>query len=263
MKDVISLLEHKLIMLKRKYRDRGPVYSANYAPIRESVLNFINSKGRVSYDELKEFIQRFNESEGRNTSIRSFLRTNGKYIIESEKNGERYFKLSEYGKRFLDKKLIIETEKEKDIDKEDLIKEDDVKIIREKSYIISLKDKVKFKSNVATEYNEIKRELEEELELTANTKSARNTWFMADNLTKDIYGDEFDVLDVILTAAFQNNLDSQIISHIENLLIKEAEEYSKNKSTYESILKLKDILVSGEFATAIKTAVKNLNAKYE
>jgi len=263
MKNTIALLEHKLIMLKRKYRDRGPVYSANYAPIRESVLNYIGSKGRVSYDELKEFIQRFNESEGRNTSIRSFLRTNGKYIIESEKNGERYFKLSEYGKRFLSKKLIIETEEEKDVDKKDLIKEDDVQIVRQKSYIINLKDKVKFKSNIASEYEEIKRELEEELELTANTKSVRNIWFKADNLTKDIYGEEFDVLDVILTAAFQNNLDLQIISHIEHLLIKEAEEYAKNKITYENILKLKDLLISGEFATAIKTAVKNLNAKYE
>jgi hypothetical protein len=263
MKDIIALLEHKLIMLKRKYRDRGPVYSATYAPIRESILNFINSRGRVSYDELKEFIQRFNESEGRNTSIRSFLRTNGKYIIESEKNGERYFKLSEYGKRFLNKKLIMETEKEKDIEKENLIKEDDVAIIREKSYIISLKDKVKFKSNIKVEYEAIKRELEEEIELIANTKTARNIWFMADNLTKDIYGEEFDVLDVILTAAFQNNLDSQILSHIEKLLIKEANEYMQNKITYENILKLKDLLISGEFATAIKTAVKNLNAKYE
>jgi hypothetical protein len=263
MKDIIALLEHKLIMLKRKYRDRGPVYSANYAPIRESILNYINSKGKVSYTELKEFIQRFNESEGRNTSIRSFLRTNGKYIIESEKNGERYFKLSEYGKRFLSKKLIIEAEKEKGIDEKDLIKEDDVQIIRQKSYIINLKDKVKFKSNIASEYEEIKRELEEELELIANTKSARNIWFKVDNLTKDIYGEEFDVLDVILTAAFQNNLDSQIIQHIEKLLIKEAEEYAKNKMMYENILKLKDLLISGEFATAIKTAVKNLNAKYE
>jgi len=263
MKNIIELLEHKLIMLKRKYRDRGPVYSANYAPIRESVLNFIRSRGRVSYGELKEFIQRFNESEGRNSSIRGFLRTNSKYVIESEKNGERYFKLSEYGKRFLDRKIVFEDDDVKIDKKNNIIKEDDVHVVREKSYVIELKNKVKFRSDVKSDYLDIKNEILEKMEENCNSDTCRKLWIKADSLTKDIYGNSYDVLDVVLTAAFQKNLDYGIINHIEDLLNKESEEYHENEQIYESIIKLRDLLISGEFSYLIKKSVLDIVKEYE
>jgi hypothetical protein len=263
MKDIIELLEHKLIMLKRKYRDRGPVYSANYAPIRESVLNFIRSKGKVSYSELKEFIQRFNESEGRNTSIRSFLRTNSKYVIESEKNGERYFKLSEYGKRFLDRKIVFEDDDVNIDKKSDIIKEDDVHVVRKKSYVIELKNKIKFKSDVESDYLDIKNELSEKMEENCDSDTCKKSWMMSDSLVKDIYGKSYDVLDVILTAAFQKNLDFGIIDHVEDLLNKESEEYHENKQIYESIIKLRDLLISGEFSSLIRKSVLDIIKEYE
>ncbi len=103
MKNYMNLLESKLIMLKRKYGLRESVYAGAHAPVRKEVLNFIKERGKVTKEELEGFIVGFNESNGRNTNLKSFLKTNERYITTISKGDKTYYKLSEYGERFLER----------------------------------------------------------------------------------------------------------------------------------------------------------------
>ena len=87
------------VTVKRKYTDAYPSKEVSVnAPIREKILSYVKEVGRVSHEELMEFISGMNEENGGATS-RKWVNKNTRYFRISEKNGEKIYRLSSLGER--------------------------------------------------------------------------------------------------------------------------------------------------------------------
>ncbi len=87
------------VTVKRKYTDRYPKQEvSSKAPIREKILSFVKEGGRVSHEELMEFISSMNEENGGSTS-RKWVNKNTQYFHITEKNGVKTYRLSALGER--------------------------------------------------------------------------------------------------------------------------------------------------------------------
>ena len=112
MKDLNEFLNEELnernIQVKRKYGIYDSINVGKNAPIRNSILGFINEKGCCSKDEMCEFIKSKNEESGANTSMK-WLTKNAKYIKKTtNENGDPAYKLSKLGARVIKKTNISE-----------------------------------------------------------------------------------------------------------------------------------------------------------
>lgn len=105
------LNEAKTFQAKRKYGKYDSIHLGNNAPIRTSILGFINEKGICTKKELIEYIKVKNEaSEDKkgNTSI-DWIKKNERFFIKSQnENGETTFKLSYLGKKVIDRSILTE-----------------------------------------------------------------------------------------------------------------------------------------------------------
>lgn len=87
------------VTVKRKYTDLHPQREVSTnAPIRERILSFVKEGGRVSHEELMEFIASMNEENGGSTS-RKWVNKNTQYFHITEKNGVKTYRLSALGER--------------------------------------------------------------------------------------------------------------------------------------------------------------------
>lgn len=94
-----EFLNEGKVTVKRKYTESHPEKAVSeYAPIREKVLSFINSNGTVTHKQLLEFFKSLNEESGGATS-RKWLNKNTVYFNIKEKNGDKTYSLSNFGKR--------------------------------------------------------------------------------------------------------------------------------------------------------------------
>jgi hypothetical protein len=102
------LNEGKTIQVKRKYGTYDSIAVGNHAPIRSSILGFVNEKGCCTKDELLEFIKAKNEESGATTNI-SWVTKNAKYLVKNtNESGETTYKLSKLGKRVINATTISE-----------------------------------------------------------------------------------------------------------------------------------------------------------
>lgn len=101
--EIPHLSEARNVSVKRRYTNVHPSIDVQrYAPVREKVLNFIGKAGCVSRKQLLEFLKGMNEELGKKTSMR-WVSRNAKYIREYETNGQKHYKLTEVGRRVLNK----------------------------------------------------------------------------------------------------------------------------------------------------------------
>jgi len=97
-----NFIPKKSIILRRKYKDNNEERLGLRAPIRTKVLEFIDSKGTVTYNELDEFIQNVKEEEGKRPSW-GWIRKNADLIDKDiDENGETIYSLTKRGKRILE-----------------------------------------------------------------------------------------------------------------------------------------------------------------
>ena len=102
------LNEGKKVQVKRKYGTYDSISVGNHAPIRSSILGFVNEKGCCTKSEMVEFIKSKNEESGANTKI-GWLNKNAKYLVKStNESGEITYKLSKLGKRVIKATTISE-----------------------------------------------------------------------------------------------------------------------------------------------------------
>jgi hypothetical protein len=93
-----DFLNEALVTVKRKYTDNHPAnVVSDYAPVREKILAFVQEKGEVTIEELKEFINLLNEETGGKTTTK-WVSRNAKYF----KVREGKYTLSAMGKRVHD-----------------------------------------------------------------------------------------------------------------------------------------------------------------
>lgn len=94
-----DFLNEARLTYKRKYTDNHPEQTVyDRGPIREKVLSFVNEKGKVSHKEMLEYLKGINEETGGTTS-RKWINKNTSYFKIRERNGEKFYTLSEKGKR--------------------------------------------------------------------------------------------------------------------------------------------------------------------
>lgn len=103
MNPVLSFNEYILnegrVVFKRKYTDLHPEKSvSSTGPVREKILSFVKEKGKVTHEELMEFIKSVNEETGGQTS-RKWVNKNTSYFRIVEKDGIKTYALSSVGKR--------------------------------------------------------------------------------------------------------------------------------------------------------------------
>ena len=102
--------EARNVQVKRKYGQYDSVNVGANAPIRNTILGFINSKGSCTKQELSEFISSNNEENGGNTSNK-WVSRNKKYLQHYTKDGQQCCKLSKLGQRVVNKTTINEAMK--------------------------------------------------------------------------------------------------------------------------------------------------------
>lgn len=114
----------KNIILKRKYRDFNEDKIGINAPIRTKVLEFIDSKGSVSREELDEFMNNIKEEKGKKPNW-GWVRKNSSLIDKSvnEETGISY-SLTKRGKRVLEAYRKFEEFVSSYKSKDDAIEED-------------------------------------------------------------------------------------------------------------------------------------------
>lgn len=94
-----EFLNEARLTYKRKYTDTHPEQTVyDRGPVREKVLSFVNEKGKVTHNEMINFIKGINEETGGTTS-RKWVNKNTSYFKIRERNGEKIYSLSEKGKR--------------------------------------------------------------------------------------------------------------------------------------------------------------------
>ena len=98
-----EFLNEALVVVKRKYTESHPQkVASSYAPVRERILSLVNEKGRVSEEEMSQFLKMMNEETGRKTNT-GWLKANSKYFKMKEEEGVKYYTLSAEGKRIHEK----------------------------------------------------------------------------------------------------------------------------------------------------------------
>lgn len=114
--DIYGILTESLnegrrnVIVKRKYTDNYPAVGVgSYAPVREKILSFVaENGGRVTLDEIKEFISSVNE-DGEDININgAWLRQNKKYLKRESKGGETKYSITNLGTRYLKSKAVTE-----------------------------------------------------------------------------------------------------------------------------------------------------------
>lgn len=102
-KNYSDFVNEAIVVVKRKYTDSHPQkVVSDVAPVREKVLSFVKSKGKVSLTEMKEFLKLMNEESGRKTNL-GWVHANSHYFKVSEENGESHYQLSKEGLRIHNK----------------------------------------------------------------------------------------------------------------------------------------------------------------
>lgn len=108
------ITEGKTFQIKRKYGQYDSINVGTYAPIRTTILDFVNNKGCCSHSELQEFIKNKNESNMlnsdkiRKTSFR-WLKKNERFFKKSKnESGEVTYKLSYLGKKVIASSTLTE-----------------------------------------------------------------------------------------------------------------------------------------------------------
>ena len=97
------LSETKTITLKRKYGERPTVTVGTNAPIRNQVLSYVAESGAVSKPDLKKYILGLREGGVSVAAANMFIKRNAKYFITENKDGITYYKLSNLGKRLVNR----------------------------------------------------------------------------------------------------------------------------------------------------------------
>ena len=111
------LNERKTVQVKRKYREYDSVHVGTNAPIRTSILNFVNEKGSCTEIQLKEFIRIKNEGTILNhkkgdaigkTSTKWIDRNSRYFTKRTNESGEVTYKLSKLGQKVVSRTTINE-----------------------------------------------------------------------------------------------------------------------------------------------------------
>lgn len=95
--------ESKTITLKRKYGERAPVTVGTNAPIRNQVLSYVAESGTISKTDLKKYILGLREGGVSVAAANMFIKRNAKYFVTENVDGTTYFKLSNLGKRLVNR----------------------------------------------------------------------------------------------------------------------------------------------------------------
>jgi len=97
-----DFIPKRSIVLRRKYRDANEERLGLKAPVRTKVLEFIESKGTVTHEELDEFIQSVKEDAGKKPSW-GWVRKNASLIDKDiDEGGAVSYSLTKRGKRILE-----------------------------------------------------------------------------------------------------------------------------------------------------------------
>lgn len=95
----LSEFLNEKIQVKRKYTDNYPAQYKNETGVRNKVLEFINSKGSVSKQEMNEYLDSLKETMGKRPSS-SFLRDNSYLISKNiDESGEVTYSLTYKGRQ--------------------------------------------------------------------------------------------------------------------------------------------------------------------
>lgn len=97
------LMTEKRLQIKRKYREYSSKTINTNAPLRNEILKYVDSKGSVTKEELKEYMANMEESFGKKPKG-DWYKTNTKYFKESYGK----IRLSKLGKRIIDSITIKE-----------------------------------------------------------------------------------------------------------------------------------------------------------
>jgi len=97
----------KNIIIKRKYGDNGSIIVGTNAPLRNKTLCYINENKKVSKKNIKDFMMDISENKASESSISMWLKRNYKYFITEQKNDTIFYRLSDLGKRLVEKINII------------------------------------------------------------------------------------------------------------------------------------------------------------
>lgn len=113
-------LNEKKVTIKRKYTEKYPaknIYTSTH--VRRKILEFVDSKGKVSYEDIKNFIFQLKESDGKKPTMDWFYK-NQHLFKKIKENDNYYFVLSKMGARILEKTRLSESYEDIDITNEEL-----------------------------------------------------------------------------------------------------------------------------------------------
>ena len=113
-------LNEKKVTIKRKYTEKYPAKNIyTLTPVRRKILEFVDSKGKVSYEDIKNFIFQLKESDGKKPTMDWFYK-NQHLFKKIKENDNYYFVLSKMGARILEKTRLSESCEDIDITNEEL-----------------------------------------------------------------------------------------------------------------------------------------------
>lgn len=113
-------LNEKKVTIKRKYTEKYPAKNIyTLTPVRRKILEFVDSKGKVSYEDIKNFIFQLKESGGKKPTMDWFYK-NQHLFKKIKENDNYYFVLSKMGARILEKTRLSESYEDIDIANEEL-----------------------------------------------------------------------------------------------------------------------------------------------
>ncbi len=104
---VEALDERKII--KRKYRDHGPIHINDSGPVRNEVIEFVGNRF-VTEEELDKFFSKLEEDKGRKVDYRKWFKRNGRYFENVKAKGKRLLILSGLGKKVFEHILRRKTD---------------------------------------------------------------------------------------------------------------------------------------------------------
>ena len=93
-------------LYKRKYKDNDSIVVKTRSPKRDRILKFVNENKRVSLKQLRRFILGLNENSSSPAATTSmWIKRNKQFFIFENRNGREIIKLSNLGRRTLEKSL--------------------------------------------------------------------------------------------------------------------------------------------------------------
>jgi hypothetical protein len=102
-------INEKLVTVKRQYTSEHPGKRVSLsAPVRNEILSHVDKNEKISIKEFKEFLKKTNETNGSKTSMR-WVNKNSHLFNVVKENGEKFIKLSAFGKRVLEKTKLNES----------------------------------------------------------------------------------------------------------------------------------------------------------